>query len=263
MEAHRDEPDNRISERAVEGNAEAIVTGDKAMPAMGEYEGIRLVTLSSETFMRRRTSARRGFTNFTCRICLSLTIAACFGSFLLLPAQSAYCMEAESPWSVFAYGGKWTDTRFVQVIRGKTEFRRSYVWVAGVSRKIHDFHEHLGTEGELNIARNSGLQNHFEINGAVSLRWNTFPWDRYVNTSLAYGLGLSHAFERPPIEEQPHRRAARTIVFMPAELTFAPPKSQESPWELIVRIHHRSGAFGVVRDAGGSNFVTMGLRYRF
>lgn len=201
--------------------------------------------------------------NFACRICRGLVIAASVGSFLLLPAQGAYGTETGSPWSVFAYGGKWTDTRFVHVIRGKTEFRGSYVWVTGVSRKIYDFHEYLGMEGELNIAKNSGLQNHWEFNGAVILRWNAFPWDRYVNTSLAYGLGLSHALERPPIEEEPHRRAARTIVFMPAELTFAPPESRESPWEVIVRIHHRSGAFGVVKDAGGSNFVTLGLRYRF
>lgn len=42
----RDEPDNRILECAVEGNAEAIVTGDKAMLAIGEYEGIRLMMLA-------------------------------------------------------------------------------------------------------------------------------------------------------------------------------------------------------------------------
>lgn len=42
----RDEPDNRILECAVEGKADAIVTGDKAMLAVGEYEGIRLMTLA-------------------------------------------------------------------------------------------------------------------------------------------------------------------------------------------------------------------------
>ncbi len=42
----RDEPDNRILECAVEGKAELIVTGDKAMLAIGEYEGIRLITLA-------------------------------------------------------------------------------------------------------------------------------------------------------------------------------------------------------------------------
>ncbi len=46
MDVFRDEPDNRILECAVEGKAEAIVTGDKAMLAIGEYEGIRLITLA-------------------------------------------------------------------------------------------------------------------------------------------------------------------------------------------------------------------------
>jgi putative PIN family toxin of toxin-antitoxin system len=50
----RDEPDNRILECAVEGNAEAIVTGDKAMLATGEYEGIRLVTLADYLKKPRR-----------------------------------------------------------------------------------------------------------------------------------------------------------------------------------------------------------------
>lgn len=42
----RDEPDNRILECAVEGRAEVIVTGDKAMLAVGEYQGVRLMTLA-------------------------------------------------------------------------------------------------------------------------------------------------------------------------------------------------------------------------
>ncbi len=42
----RDDPDNKILECAVEGHAEAIVTGDKAMLAVGEYEGICLITLA-------------------------------------------------------------------------------------------------------------------------------------------------------------------------------------------------------------------------
>lgn len=46
LSVFRDEPDNRILECAVEGKAEAIVTGDKAMLAVGEYEGVRLITLA-------------------------------------------------------------------------------------------------------------------------------------------------------------------------------------------------------------------------
>jgi len=42
-----DEPDNRILECASEGDASAIVTGDKAMLKLDIYEGIRIVSLRS------------------------------------------------------------------------------------------------------------------------------------------------------------------------------------------------------------------------
>lgn len=185
---------------------------------------------------------------------------ALFGLLLLLPERGR---TTDMPWSVFAYGGQWTDTRFVHILRGRTEFRRSHVWVLGGSRTLLDFGRHLGTEGEVNIAGHTGLQHHAEVNTAFILRWRSFPWDRYVDTSLAYGLGLSLASERPSIEEEPRRSASRLLLFMPAELTFAPPKAHHSPWEAMLRIHHRSGAFGWFRDAGGSNFLSLGVRYRY
>lgn len=41
----RDEPDNRILECAVTAKAKIIVTGDQAMLALGEYRGIRILSL--------------------------------------------------------------------------------------------------------------------------------------------------------------------------------------------------------------------------
>ena len=41
----RDEADNRVLECAVRGAARAIVTGDRGLLELGEYEGIRLLTL--------------------------------------------------------------------------------------------------------------------------------------------------------------------------------------------------------------------------
>lgn len=41
----RDEPDNWILECGVAGRADVIVTGDQAMLALGEYKGVRIVTL--------------------------------------------------------------------------------------------------------------------------------------------------------------------------------------------------------------------------
>jgi len=42
-----DEPDNRILECAIEGGANKIVTGDKAMLKLVKYESIEIVTLRS------------------------------------------------------------------------------------------------------------------------------------------------------------------------------------------------------------------------
>ena len=41
----RDEPDNRILECALAAHAKLIVTGDRAMLALDEHKGIRIVTL--------------------------------------------------------------------------------------------------------------------------------------------------------------------------------------------------------------------------
>lgn len=40
-----DEPDNRILECALAGKADAIVTGDRAILALGEFRGIRVLSL--------------------------------------------------------------------------------------------------------------------------------------------------------------------------------------------------------------------------
>ena len=184
------------------------------------------------------------------------------------PGQSAYDQpeSGDAPPrdnAVFVYGGKWSDNRFIDILRLESELRGSYLAAVGYSRTLHRFNEHLHLEGEANVARHWGKQSHFEVNAAANLRWNAFPWDRFVNTSFAYGLGPSYAFGRPVIEERRNRPLSRGLVFMIAELTFAPPKQRASPWEGFIRIHHRSGAFGVVSDAGGSNFITSGARYRF
>lgn len=42
-----DEPDNRVLECARTTGAQAIVTGDRAMLALGSFEGVRILTLSA------------------------------------------------------------------------------------------------------------------------------------------------------------------------------------------------------------------------
>jgi putative PIN family toxin of toxin-antitoxin system len=45
IEVLRDDTDNRILECAITGHADVIVTGDRAMLELGEYQGVRIMTL--------------------------------------------------------------------------------------------------------------------------------------------------------------------------------------------------------------------------
>jgi len=45
LRVEKDDPDNRILECAVAGDAAIIVTGDKALLALREYKGVRVITL--------------------------------------------------------------------------------------------------------------------------------------------------------------------------------------------------------------------------
>ena len=45
IEVLMDETDNRILECAITGRADVIVTGDRAMLELGEYQGVRIMTL--------------------------------------------------------------------------------------------------------------------------------------------------------------------------------------------------------------------------
>ena len=45
VNALEDEPDNRVLECALTGQADIVVTGDRAMLALDEYKGVKIVTL--------------------------------------------------------------------------------------------------------------------------------------------------------------------------------------------------------------------------
>lgn len=192
----------------------------------------------------------------------------CIGALALLallhsPGE-AHAEEREREWSVCVYRGKWSNNRIGEILQGRRVIRSSYIWAAGIARPVYRFSEDLLLEAELNIATHAGMQSHSEFNAAVNLRWLRFPWDRHVNSTASFGLGPSYAHERPPIETSHTRHTpARLLVFMPVEMTFAPPERKDSSWEVLCRIHHRSGAYGVVSNAKGSNFIAAGLRWRF
>lgn len=167
---------------------------------------------------------------------------------------------APRDWFVHAYVAQFTNDTFIDSLRLKTDFDASWLAAVGFGRTFSEPYEHTRLEWELQAAKHWGAQNHPEINAVGIVRWHGFSWDHTVRTTFAYGLGASWAFARPELEEL-EGKGVRGLVYMLFEVTAAPPQARS--WSSFLRIHHRSGVFGLVSDGEGSNFIGIGLRHHF
>ncbi|NBD96326.1 MAG: hypothetical protein GVY11_07625 [Gammaproteobacteria bacterium] len=184
----------------------------------------------------------------------------------LLGASGAAGASEPGRFHLGVYGGKAAEDRLLEIVtRYNTGFIDSRL-IALAPSWIHGEGKNIRREIEGQIVRHWGLQDHWEFNLAYVLRWMNFPWDRYVDTRFAVGGGVSWATEVPFIEprakELGREESTRLLGYLLVEWEFAPPR--DSQWSGFIRLHHRSGAKGIFDDVnGGSNFVTLGMRYRF
>ena len=166
------------------------------------------------------------------------------------------------------------DGRFVSLFGGRAcyntlrdvlsdqEYVDSYIASLAVGQGLMDYKHYLRLEGEGQIVKHWGVQDHFEFNALLVFRWLAFPWDRYLDTSFAVGEGLSYATDDPEIEVEKHDRTSRLLNYLMFELAVVVP--QQPQWTLFARVHHRSGVFGLFDGvSGGSNVVGAGVRYTF
>ena len=190
---------------------------------------------------------------------------------LLLAASCAAAPER----AVSAYAGRYTDASLPEEIallqplrlEGATQLAAAYSEVFAVPS--HRFR----WEWEVNAVHWTGQQDHQELAGLALFRWQSLPWDEWVDTSFAMGNGLSWATEEPRLEEafHPDTGSTRLLYHIVLEAEFARPRARGprashwlDPWATFLRVHHRSGIFGTFDGVdGGSNVIALGLRYRW
>ena len=173
------------------------------------------------------------------------------------PTGAAQYREA-GPWTITGLAGVHDDTPFLHILALQGgDLKSSYIGGAILGRTIGVRRDHWVWEWELQSYRHTGLQDNTELNAAIVLHWTRFPWDEALDTSVSFGQGMSLASERPPVEDE----TRRLLHYMHAEAAFRPTALRRVSF--VARLHHRSGAFGLYGISGGSNFLTMGLRYRF
>lgn len=171
-------------------------------------------------------------------------------------------LKAEGYWAITAYGARLTDGDLDDTVTFSSNFEDSYLLAAALSRKFYTFLDLLDFEMEGQIVRHFEDQDHWEFNGLLVSRWLPFPWDKYIDTSFAIGLGLSYATETPEIEAKNHSDTSQFLAYLLFETAFALPDFPQ--WSVVARIHHRSGAFGTFNGVNGaSNAWGAGIRYSF
>lgn len=167
-------------------------------------------------------------------------------------------------WFVSLYTGQYSDTALNEIVRFNTQFENSYVHVLSLGKELGVFKDKIGMEVEGQVGLHSGIQSHSEFNLSYSLRWLPFYWDRYLDTSFAFGNGVSYASSDPELEiiESDDDKTNQWLYYILVEMAFVVPNYEQC--DFFVRIHHRSSVFGAIDGiVAGSNFVGAGVRYRF
>jgi hypothetical protein len=180
-----------------------------------------------------------------------------FSSFI--PFSTA---DAERDWALTFYSGRLTDSNLAKTATFNFDFEDSYFIDLALSRRLYTYQDYFNLEIEGQGAKHFGDQHHWEFSGVTYLRWLPFPWDSYLDASLAAGVGLSYATSVPEIEAKNHDEAAKFLGALMFEVAFSHPRIPQ--WGFVTRLHHRSGAGGLFSDVhGASNAWAIGIRYAF
>jgi len=210
-----------------------------------------------------------------------LALAGSWLSLAFAGPSSAAVPEArdsvQSRWTLYA--GQLADNdlpRFAgDTLRGRLQWRDSYFLGASYMQPITPpdwLHEAAGRIGLKRISHDIewvGIQ-HFsgqhnpEIAVAYMVHTPQAEWGG-IRLRAGGGVGPSLALGRPSAEDGPERqpdKRSRLQHYIALELEATIPKL--SPYSIVLRLHHRSGVYGLVAPNGvGSNFVTLGLRFPF
>lgn len=170
-------------------------------------------------------------------------------------------MAAED-WALTIYSARISGDSLKDTFVMSSSYDHSYLLALALSKRVASSWKRIEWEYEGQIVKHYGDQRHMEFNCLIAARYPVFLWRNYIGTSFAIGEGVSYATETPEVEAVHYDETSKLLNYLLFELAFSLPKVPE--WNLVARIHHRSGVFGLFNGVhGASNAVGFGLRYRF
>jgi len=125
----------------------------------------------------------------------------------------------------------------------------------------HTFHPQVELPLTLEIVDENSRSPFVDFNASVVVRWEEFPWNHVIKTTVATGIGLSYSQHVLLMDKVLHPGTNRSHLKFnwPIQMTFALPSYPEH--QLMLYIAHKSG--GEVFDRGGINSVGFGYRFGF
>lgn len=145
------------------------------------------------------------------------------------------------------------------------EYESNYLFAVAYSRDMLDLGHGFTTGPEIGTACRFGHRWSVEVWGGVALRHQGLIVADRVRIAPALTFGLSAVDKAIGIERtrQDTQDGDATLLFyLGPELAFSMPSSPQ--WEVIVRLHHRSGGYRTLGNLkGGHNANTIGIRYVF
>jgi hypothetical protein len=200
-------------------------------------------------------------------------------SILLISAVSLLCfsldLRAEKPWGVTLFYGQLTETHFEETFYTRSQLEERFMLSGMLRRELGSVREmidwaprRLYVDAEGGLVHKwgdwKGIDQRFqEAVLSANLRYD--PGANLLGLSgISLGNGVSYATKKPEYEKEItlNDKTSRLLYYMMVEMAFHLPSL--SHWELVFRVHHRSGFYGLINGVrGGSNYLGFGLRYNF
>lgn len=176
-------------------------------------------------------------------------------------------------WAGLYYYGQTLDTPLIQILEGQNirrwpehiqslELAYTLDQANFLRQLVSPLVGVVQLVGNMTIRYGKGEDTIYEFNPYLAFRWANWPWNQYLNTSLAIGEGISYDSSYPAIEKRQNDNNKRLLNYLMLEASFAAPAYPRL--QLAARIHHRSGAYGLYHAGNtGSNDIGLAIKYLF
>ena len=201
--------------------------------------------------------------------CLTIALILSLCSSAFAHAQDLY--ESPYRYAFLAYTGAMTRNTLGQVVGGECELDKEHLYSIefsylfkpeqGIRRYFSLIFQSI--EGNFNMTYHDDHgRSIYEFIPYLSFRWKKFPWDNVLKTSISLGEGVSWVSNVSTREHRNSEDPQKILNYLNFELTAA--LAAYPQIELVGRIHHRSGVFGLYHSTNsGSSAVGLGLRWYF